>query len=126
MAEGWGNHLYGDRYTFFSAGTKKHGLNPLAVQVMREAGVNISKHKSKTLDEISTQIDLVVTVCSDAEKNCPYLPGVKLIHCGFDDPPKLAKELEDKIEIHRVYARVRDEIKSMVESLPLKIAQEFK
>ncbi len=115
MAEGWGKFLKGDLYNFFSAGTKKHGLNPRAIQVMSEVGVDISQHESNTVDEITNvKIDYVFTVCSDAHENCPYFPGGKLIHVGFDDPPRLTREMTNEEEILEVYRRVRDEIKVMV------------
>lgn len=75
MGEGWGRSLLGEKYNFFSAGTKKHGLNPRAVAVMKEAGVDISGHESNTVDEIEATMDIVITVCSDAHENCPYFPG---------------------------------------------------
>ncbi|PIP93541.1 MAG: arsenate reductase [Bdellovibrio sp. CG12_big_fil_rev_8_21_14_0_65_39_13] len=115
MAEGWGKSLKGDKFNFYSAGTKKHGLNPRAVQVMKEVGVDISAHESKTTDELpKVTMDFVFTVCSDAHENCPYFPGGKIIHTGFDDPPRLTKEMTNEEEILKIYRRVRDEIKDMV------------
>lgn len=115
MAEGWGKSLKSDRYNFYSAGTKKHGLNPRAIQVMKEAGVDISHHESNTTNELpQVHMDFVFTVCSDAHENCPYFPGGKIIHTGFDDPPRLTREMTDEEEILKVYRRVRDEIKKMV------------
>lgn len=115
MAEGWGRYLKGGDYQFYSAGTKKHGLNPRAVQVMLEAGVDISKHESNTPDELpKIAMDYVFTVCSDAHENCPYFPGGKIIHVGFDDPPRITKDMINEEEILEVYRKVRDEIKEMV------------
>lgn len=115
MAEGWANFLKGNHYNFYSAGTKKHGLNSRAVLVMKNAGVDISNHHSKTTDELpDVTMDYVFTVCSDAHENCPFFPGGKVIHTGFDDPPRLTKEMSDEDEILKVYSRVRDEIKEMV------------
>lgn len=115
MAEGWGRHLKGDKFNFYSAGTKKHGLNPTAVKVMSEAGVDISSHQSKTTDELSdVKMDFIFTVCSDAHENCPYFPGGKIVHAGFDDPPRLTKDMTDEEEILNVYRRVRAEIREMV------------
>jgi len=115
MAEGWGKSLKGDKFNFYSAGTKKHGLNPRAVQVMKEVGVDISSHESNTTDELpKVTMDFVFTVCSDAHENCPYFPGGQIIHTGFDDPPRLTKEMTDEEEILKIYRRVRDEIKDMV------------
>jgi arsenate reductase len=115
MAEGWGKALKGSKFNFYSAGTKKHGLNPNAIKVMLEAGVDISNHESNTTDELPTvTMDYVFTVCSDAHENCPFFPGGKIIHVGFDDPPRLTKDIEDEEQKLSVYRRVRDEIKSMV------------
>jgi arsenate reductase (thioredoxin) len=115
MAEGWGKALKADSFNFYSAGTKKHGLNPNAIKVMQEAGVDISNHQSNTTDELpDVKMDFVFTVCSDAHENCPYFPGGKIIHVGFDDPPRLTKEMTDEEAVFSVYRRVRDEIKEMV------------
>ncbi|MCO4755009.1 MAG: arsenate reductase ArsC [Bacteriovoracaceae bacterium] len=117
MAEGWGKALKSDKFNFFSAGTKKHGLNPRAVEVMSEVGIDISKHESNTTDELAEKMDFVFTVCSDANENCPFFPGGKIIHVGFDDPPRLTKEMTDEDEILPVYRRVRDEIKKLIENI---------
>ena len=115
MAEGWGKALKSEKFNFFSAGTKKHGLNPRAVQVMKEAGVDISAHSSNTTDELGEiEMDFVFTVCSDAHENCPYFPGGKIVHVGFDDPPRMTRDMSDEEEVITVYRRVRDEIKEMV------------
>lgn len=125
MAEGWGKSLKGDKFNFFSAGTKKHGLNPNAVLVMGEVGVDISGHESNTTDEIDAKIDFVFTVCSDAHENCPYFPQGKIIHTGFDDPPRLTKDMEGDSteEILSVYRRVRDEIKELIKNIEKKLEQ---
>src|SRR3990170_9157468 len=93
MAEGWARHLKGDVIEPYSAGIETHGLNPDAVRVMAEAGVNISGHRSKKVDEFrDVGFDYVITVCGHAHETCPTFPGrTKVIHVGFDDPPKLAK-----------------------------------
>lgn len=122
MAEGWGKALKGEKFQFYSAGTKKHGLNSRAVQVMQEAGVDISQHTSQTTEDLEKElagekIDIVFTVCSDAHETCPYFPGGKIIHKGFDDPPRLTKEMENEEEILNIYRRVRDEIKEFVENI---------
>ena len=115
MAEGWGRFLKGDKFNFYSAGTKKHGLNPYAVKVMAEAGVDISNHWSNTTDELPDVImDYVFTVCSDAYESCPLFHGGEMIHVGFDDPPSLTRGITGEENIISVYRRVRDEIKSMV------------
>ena len=120
MAEGWARKLKGDTINAYSAGLEKHGMNPHAVSVMAEAGVDISSHYSKTPEEIGpVQFDYVVTVCGHANESCPVFPGrAKLVHAGFDDPPRLTKHLPDGEEKLAVYRRVRDEIRAFVETLP--------
>jgi len=120
MAEGWARHLKGDVIEAYSAGLGKHGLNPYAVKVMAEAGVDISKHYSKTTAELGPVVfDCVVTVCGHANETCPFFPAkTKVVHVGFEDPPKLTKHLPDGEEKLAVYRRVRDEIHRFVESLP--------
>ncbi|THB81197.1 MAG: arsenate reductase ArsC [Desulfobacteraceae bacterium] len=124
MAEGWTRALKGDVIEAYSAGVETHGLNPDAVQVMAEAGVDISGHKSKLVGEfMDLPLDVVVTVCGHAHETCPYFPRkCRVIHVGFDDPPKLAKDLEQegagKEEQLDCYRRVRDEIKAFVEQMP--------
>ena len=125
MAEGWARHLKGDVIEPYSAGIEPHGLDPRAVQVMAEAGVDISGHRSKHLDELkSIEFDYVVTVCDQAHESCPLFPGrTKVIHVGFDDPPRLAAQAKDDQEALKHYRRVRDEIRRFVESLPESLAQ---
>ena len=120
MAEGWSRALKSDRIEAFSAGIETHGLNPRAVQVMAEAGVDISGHRSKTVADLPTkEFDFVVTVCDRARESCPLFPGkTKVVHVGFDDPPRLAKDTKTEEEALAYYRRVRDEIKAFVETLP--------
>lgn len=120
MAEGWTRILKPDTIDAYSAGIETHGLNPYAVKVMAEIGVDISTHTSKRVDDIkNVQFDYVVTVCGHAHETCPYFPGkAKIIHAGFDDPPKLAEKMEEEEKKLDCYRRVRDEIKSFVEKLP--------
>jgi len=120
MAEGWCRHLKGDCIEAYSAGIETHGLNPNAVRVMAEAGVDISGHRSKHLDALKdVAFDAVVTVCDNAHESCPVFPGkTKVIHVGFDDPPRLAKEANSEQEALDCYRRVRDEIKTFIETLP--------
>jgi len=120
MAEGWARHLKSDVIEPYSAGIEKHGMNPHAVNVMAEAGVDISKHYSKTLADLGPlQFDYVVTVCDDANENCPIFPGkAKKIHVGFEDPPRLTKGMPDGEEKLAVYRRVRGEIRKFIETLP--------
>lgn len=118
MAEGWTRHFHGDSIEAFSAGIEAHGLNPNAVQVMREAGVDITNQSSNTVDSLPVQqLDLVVTVCGHADENCPaVLQQTRVVHVGFDDPPKLAKTAKSEEEALGHYRRVRDEIRDFVKS----------
>ena len=120
MAEGWARALKGDLIEPYSAGIETHGLNPNAVKVMAEAGVDISGHRSKNLSELKdVAFDYVITVCDNAHESCPLFPGkTKVVHVGFDDPPRLAKTAKDEEEALGHYRRVRDEIRAFVEGLP--------
>ncbi len=120
MAEGWARHLKSHAIEPYSAGIEKHGMNPHAVKVMAEAGVDLTKHYSKTLDELNGVVfDYVVTVCGHANEHCPIFPGkTKVVHVGFEDPPKLTKDMPDGAAQLAVYRRVRDEIRHFIESLP--------
>jgi len=120
MAEGWGHELKSDELDFYSAGLETHGLNPYAVKVMAEVGVDITSQESQLLSEFDgVKFDYVVTVCSSAHETCPIFPrDATVVHFGFDDPPKLVSAdacEEDKMNAFR---RVRDEIKAYVETLP--------
>ncbi len=118
MAEGWARKYWGSEFNVYSAGTKKHGMNERAMKVMKEAGVDISTHYSKTVEELpQVTFDYVVTVCDHAHENCPYFPGGKVVHIGFQDPPTLTKEMKDEEEILAVYRKVRDEIHDVVRRL---------
>lgn len=124
MAEGWARALKSDIFDVYSAGIETHGLNSNAVKVMAEAGVDISSHKSKLITDFdNTSFDAVITVCGHAHETCPYFPPLcKIIHVGFEDPPKLAQELaeqgKDKDAQLDCYRKVRDEIKAFVEKMP--------
>jgi len=120
MAEGWARHLKGNVIEAYSAGIEPHGMNPHAVRVMAESGVDISKHYSKTLADLGpVQFDYVVTVCGHASENCPVFPGrTKQVQAEFEDPPELTKQLPDGEGKLAVYRRVRDEIRKFVETLP--------
>jgi arsenate reductase len=87
---------------------------------MAEAGVDISGHRSKKVEEVlDLPFDYVVTVCDHAHETCPLFPGkAKMVHRGFDDPPRLAREASTEEEAFEHYRRVRDEIREFVESLP--------
>ena len=110
MAEGLVNHYLGDRFQAFSAGTEATKVNPLAIKVLAELGIDISSHRSKVMDEFSNEtFDYVITLCGDANEKCPlFFGGVKRIHIGFDDPSRLKGSEE---EVMPEYRRVRDEIR---------------
>jgi arsenate reductase len=120
MAEGWAKALKSDVIEAYSAGIETHGMNARAVKVMAEAGVDISCHRSKNVSELmEVPFDYVVTVCGNAHETCPMFPGkAKVVHVGFDDPPKLAKDARSEEEALAHYRRVRDEIRGFVEQLP--------
>lgn len=120
MAEGWARHLRPDVIQAYSAGTKKARVSAKAIQVMAEAGVDISHHESTALEEWPRlDFDYVVTVCDHAAEACPVFPGsATVIHQGFDDPPRLAAAETDPERVLEAYRRVRDEIKTFVERLP--------
>lgn len=124
MAEGWTRHLKGDRIQAYSAGVQTHGLNPHAVQVMAEAGVDISGQRSQHIDEFKDiPLDVIVTVCDHARETCPWFPAdCRVVHHSFEDPPRLARELAarggSESEQLDIYRRVRDEIRQFVEGLP--------
>jgi arsenate reductase len=124
MAEGWARHLKAGTVEAFSAGIEAHGLDPLAVRAMAEAGVDISGQRSKRLAELGDrQFDCVATVCDRASQSCPVLPGAaKVIHRGFDDPPRLAHGARSEEEAMEHYRRVRDEIRAFVVGLPEAVA----
>ena len=119
MAEGWAKTLQSDSLEAWSAGVKTHGMNERAVQVMGEAGVDISGHHSKLVDDLlHIPFDYVVTVCDNAHESCPVFPGrASVLHHGFEDPPLLAKEARDEEEELEIYRRVRDEIRGFVEGI---------
>jgi len=118
MAEGWARHLLGDRLEPYSAGIEAHGMNPNAVKVMAEAGVDIcAQHSKLARDLAEVPFDLVITVCGHADENCPaFLGKTRVVHVGFDDPPKLAKTALGEEEALSHYRRVRDEIRGFVGS----------
>ncbi len=120
MAEGFARQLKSDAIEPYSAGIETHGLNPDAVRVMAEAGVDISGQHSKHVGELTgLDFDYVVTVCDSASANCPVFPGkATIVHAPFDDPPRLAAGAGTENERLAPYRRVRDEIKAFVEQLP--------
>jgi len=113
MAEGFIRHFYNDRYDASSGGTEPSRVNPYAIKVMEEVGIDISGHKSKSVKQfLDEKFDYVVTVCDKANEACPFFPGAKnTMHRGFQDP-SLAKGTEE--EIMEVFRSVRDEIKEWI------------
>jgi len=120
MAEGWTRHFKSEWMQPYSAGIKAVGVNPRAVAVMQERGVDISHQQSKTVADLTAiDFDCVVTVCSHADHHCPtFKPGVRVVHVAFDDPPTLAIGARDEEEALDHFRRVRDEIRDFVAGLP--------
>ena len=120
MAEGWTRHLHGGRIRALSAGVRPKGLDPRAVRVMAEAGVDIAGQRSRSVEDVlDTPVDVVVTVCDAARESCPVFPRrARVVHRGFEDPPRLAEGLGSEDEALAIYRRVRDEIRGFVEGLP--------
>lgn len=120
MAEAFAGKLLGDGIEAASAGVESHGLNPRAVAVMAEIGIDISSARSKTVDELeNTEFDYVVTICDNARETCPFFPaGTALVHRGFDDPPALESSKEAAEDVLAPYRRVRDEIRDYILTLP--------
>ena len=120
MAEGWAHALKSDVVDAYSAGIETHGLNPYAVKVMAEAGVDISSQKSKLISDLPTlDFDYVITVCGNAHENCPVFPGrTRILLVGFEDPPRLAESGRSEEEKLVCYRRVRDAIRTFIAQLP--------
>ncbi len=119
MAEGWARDMYGDSMEIYSAGTAPHKIDPRAVRVMAESGVDISGQTSNHVNEyLGIPFDLVVTVCDNARESCPFYPGRgKKIHHSFDDPPSLAMGTDSEEKALEHYRRVRDEIREFISSI---------
>lgn len=119
MAEAWARRLKGDTIEPYSAGVDPHGMNPLAVKAMAEAGLDIAGQRSKHVNELANvPIDYVVTVCDHANETCPVFPGkVKRVHVPFDDPPRLAKGAKSEAEAMPHYRRVCDEIRQFIQEI---------
>ena len=120
MAEGWARSLKGDVIEAYSAGVATHGMNPHAVAVMAEAGVDLAGQHSKHVDDLAeVEFDYVVTVCDNAAESCPVFRGrARVVHRPFDDPPRLAREAASEEAALSHYRRVRDEIRDFVSTLP--------
>lgn len=121
MAEGWLRHLGGGRYVAASAGTQRRGVHPLAVEVMAEAGIDLSAHRSKTVEEALAEhgdaengggFDTVVTVCDAAHEACPYVPARRTLHRSFADPSAVEGSRDERLAAFRT---ARDEIRAWVE-----------
>lgn len=119
MAEGFARQLKGDQIEAFSAGVEPKGMNPLAVKVMAEVGIDLSSQRSKHIDEFKdVPLDYIVTVCGHANETCPVFPGrTRVVHVGFDDPPELARTARSEAEALVHYRRVRDEIREWIQTL---------
>lgn len=119
MAEAWTNYLQKDNFKAYSAGIAPKRVDSRAVKVMAEAGIDISGQKSKDIDSLGDmEFDYVVTLCDNANEACPFFPAkTRLLHRGFDDPPKLAEGIQNEEEALNHYRRVRDEIRAFVEDL---------
>ncbi|UCE83101.1 MAG: arsenate reductase ArsC [Deltaproteobacteria bacterium] len=126
MAEGWTRHLKRNLVEAHSAGVNPKGVDPRAVKAMAETGVDISKQGSKSLDEIRhIEFDYVITLCDNAHKTCPIFPAkTRVMHVGFEDPPRLAEKAKDEEEAMAHYRRIRDEIRVFVDGLPERLFSE--
>ncbi len=120
MAEGWVRHLKSDRIDAYSAGTEIRPLDPNAVKVMSEAGVDISGQQPKGIELLVNEgFDCVVTLCSEADKTCPTFPcETRVVHVSFEDPPQLARNTKSDEDALNCYRRIRDEIRAFVDGLP--------
>jgi len=114
MAEGLFRQAAGDRYEVFSAGTKPSMVRPEAIAVMHEIGIDISGHRSKSVDEFAGQeLDLVITVCDNAKESCPIFPGAtQRLHWPFDDPAAVAGSEEQRLAAFR---SIRDQIQARIQ-----------
>ena len=119
MAEALTNAIKTDDFEGYSAGISPKGVDPRAEKVMSEIGINISGQKSKDIASLGNmEFDYVVTLCDNANEACPFFPAkTKLLHRGFDDPPKLAEGTQNAEEALNHYRKVRDEIKTFVENI---------
>ncbi len=126
MAEGWTRHLKGDLIEPYSAGVQPHGIDPRAVQVMAEAGVDLSAQYSKDVSDFDEiEFDYVITLCDRAHTSCPFFPAkTQVLHVGFDDLPRLAADSSSEEEALTHYRRVRDELRRFVEKLPRVLVEE--
>ena len=126
MAQGWARQLKSDIVQAASAGTRPGSVDPRAVKVMAEAGVDIADQYSKHLDELKgRQFDYVITLCGSANESCPVFPAeTKVVHVGFEDPPKMAANAETEEQAIEAYREVRDQIRGFVAGLPESLESE--
>ena len=119
MAEGLFRHVLGHAFEFASAGTRPSHVRPEAIAVMAEAGIDISGHRSKSVDEFTgSEIRYVITVCDNAKETCPVFPGAtEQIHCSFEDPAAVEGTEEERLSAFR---RVRDQIRKWIGALDLR------
>jgi len=108
IAEGLVNVLHSDKFRAFSAGTVKSKVNPFAIKALEDMGIDISRHRSKSIEEFRGRLfDIVVTVCDNAHETCPFFPGKKVIHRDFKDPSDFIGSDAEKLA---VFIKTRDEI----------------
>jgi len=126
MAEGWARHLHGELLEPHSAGSIPTRVDPRAIRVMREAGVDISDHRSKHFDEVlHVGFDWVVTVCDHANESCPaFLGKVRRLHVGFGDPPRLAADATTEENALEPYRQVGEEIRAFIANLPERLSEQ--
>ena len=114
MAEGFLNTLHGNRYEGYSAGMEPGKVNPFVIKVMKELGIDISRHRSKSIEEFrGKNFNYVVTVCDHAKEICPFFPGENILHISFKDPSKFNGTEKEKLRKTR---RIRDEIRDWIET----------
>ncbi len=126
MAEGWTRHFKSDKIEAHSAGVNPKGVDPRAIKAMAEVGIDISSQNSRSIDEVKhLEFDYVITLCDNAQKTCPTFPAkTRVMHVGFEDPPRLAANAKDEKEAMGHYRRIRDEIIAFVDRLPEALLEE--
>ncbi|PJZ53104.1 arsenate reductase ArsC [Leptospira adleri] len=127
IAEGWLRHFLGDRASIFSAGITTHGVNPRAIQTMKEVGIDISNHSSNHINEYKdVDFDYILTVCDHARENCPYFPSrARRFHQNFPDPAKaIGTETEIMKEFRKVREMIRVYCQNWIEELKLSSGEE--
>jgi arsenate reductase len=112
IAEGLLKRLFKGKYEVYSAGINPTRINPYAIKVMKEIGVDISNHRSKSINEFkNSDFDYVITVCDNAKETCPFFPGKKIIHKGFNDP---VKSYDNSDNVVKEFRKIRDEIREWI------------